>query len=194
MDQKKILIVNLSKGRVGETNAALLGLIIVGKITMAAFSRVNIPEQERSDFYLYLDEFQNVTTPTISTILSEARKYRLTLIMAHQFLGQLTDDIRKAVMGTVGSMIAFRVGPDDAEALKSQFEPVFSAPDLMNIENYNAYIRPLIRGQTARPFNIVTLTPEKGDSASASEIKALSALTYGRRRAEVDMEIQKRYQ
>ncbi|MBI1957490.1 MAG: type IV secretion system DNA-binding domain-containing protein [Candidatus Niyogibacteria bacterium] len=194
LDQKKILIVNLSKGRVGETNAALLGLIIVGKIAMAAFSRVDTPEDKRADFYLYLDEFQNVITPTISTILSEARKYRLSLIMAHQFLGQLTDDIRKAVIGTVGSMAAFRIGADDAEALKNQFEPVFGAPDLMNIENYRAYVRLLVRGETRRAFNIATLPPESGDSARASAIKAQSAQVYGRRRAEIDMEIQKRYQ
>ncbi|MBI2039167.1 MAG: type IV secretion system DNA-binding domain-containing protein [Candidatus Niyogibacteria bacterium] len=194
LDQKKILIVNLSKGRVGETNAALLGLIIVGKIAMAAFSRVDMPEDKRADFYLYLDEFQNVITPTISTILSEARKYRLSLIMAHQFLGQLTDDIRKAVIGTVGSIAAFRVGADDAEVLKNQFEPVFSAADLMNIENYRAYVRLLVRGETRRAFNIASLPPEAGDPARGAEIKTLSTQTYGRRRAEIDMEIQRRYQ
>lgn len=194
LDQKKILVVNLSKGRVGETNAALLGLIIVGKIAMAAFSRVDTPEANRADFYLYLDEFQNVITPTISTILSEARKYRLSLTMAHQFLGQLTDDIRKAVIGTVGSVAVFRIGADDAEILKNQFEPVFSSADLMNIENYRAYIRLLVRGETRRPFNITTLPPETGDSGRAAEIKSFSSQTYGRRRAEVDMDIQKRYQ
>ena len=161
---------------------------------MAAFSRVDTSEDKRADFYLYLDEFQNVITPTISTILSEARKYRLSLTMAHQFLGQLTDDIRKAVIGTVGSVAAFRVGADDAEILKNQFEPVFSSADLMNIENYHAYVRLLIRGETRRPFNITTLPPVTGDIERATEIKSLSSQTYGRRRAEVDMEIQKRYQ
>lgn len=194
IDGGKIFLVNLSKGRVGETNASLLGLIIVGKLMMAAFSRINVPEEKRRDFYLYLDEFQNVTTPSIATILSEARKYRLDLIVAHQFIGQLSDPIRLAVFGNVGSLASFRIGADDAEFIQKQFDPVFSAQDLMNIENFNAYLKILIRGQTSKPFNIKIFSPQKGDTASASLIKNLSLQKYGRPRAEVEEEINRRYQ
>ena len=193
MDKSKILLVNLSKGRVGEINASLLGLIMVGKIMMAAFSRVNLPEESRRDFYLYLDEFQNVTTPSIATILSEARKYRLDLIMAHQFIGQLSDPIRLAVFGNTGSVVLFRVGAEDAEFLQKQFEPVFNSQDLMNIENFNAYIKMLVRGQTTRPFNIRIIPKPKSDAHIVQSLKELSALKYGRPREEVEAEIAKRY-
>lgn len=192
IDKGRIFLINLSKGRLGETNSALLGLIIVGKILMAAFSRVNIPEEERRDFYLYLDEFQNVTTPSIATILSEARKYRLSLIIAHQFIGQLTDPIRLAVFGNVGSVASFRIGSDDAEFMAKQFEPVFSEHDLLNIENFNAYLKLLARGQTTKPFNIKILPPQKGDSAVAESLKAFSAQKYGRPHEEVEKEINRR--
>ncbi|MCH7883400.1 DUF853 family protein [Patescibacteria group bacterium] len=194
MDQKKIFLVNLSKGRVGETNAALLGLIIVGKLLMAALSRVNIPEEERKDFYLYLDEFQNVTTPSIATILSEARKYRLSLIMAHQFIGQLSDDIKRAVFGNVGSMCTFRIGAEDGEFMEKQFEPVFSAHDLQNIENYHAYVKLLVGGQTTKPFNIKTPPATKGNPTLAKSLKELSAQKYGRARAEVEADINRRFE
>ncbi|MEK7566981.1 MAG: type IV secretion system DNA-binding domain-containing protein [Patescibacteria group bacterium] len=194
IDGGKILLVNLSKGRVGETNASLLGLIIVGKLMMAAFSRINILEEKRRDFYLYLDEFQNVTTPSIATILSEARKYRLDLIIAHQFIGQLSDPIRLAVFGNVGSIASFRIGADDAEFVQKQFEPVFGTQDLMNIENFNAYLKLLVRGQTTKPFNIRVLAPQKSDTESAALIKNLSLQKYGRPRNEVEEEINRRYQ
>lgn len=193
MDSGKILIVNLSKGRIGETNSSLLGLIIVGKIMMAAFSRVNIPEEKRRDFYLYLDEFQNVTTPSIATILSEARKYRLDLTMAHQFIGQLTEPIRLSVFGNVGSIASFRIGADDAEFMEKQFEPVFGARDLMNIENFNCYLKLLVRGQTIKPFNIKIMPRETGNETSAVLLKKLSANKYGRPIAEIEAEIKKRY-
>ncbi|OGZ29277.1 MAG: hypothetical protein A2931_03890 [Candidatus Niyogibacteria bacterium RIFCSPLOWO2_01_FULL_45_48] len=193
MDGKKILLVNLSKGRIGETNASLLGLIIVGKLLMAAFSRVNIPEDQRSDFYLYLDEFQNVTTPSISTILSEARKYRLSLVLAHQFIGQLIDPIRLAVFGNVGSIAAFRIGADDAEHLEKQFKPVFLAQDLLNIENFNAYLRMLVNGQTAKPFNIKIFPAQKGSAAVAESLKELSAQKYGKPISEIEAEVSGRY-
>ena len=146
--KEKFFLINLSKGRLGDLNSNLIGLIIVGKLLMAALSRVDLPEAERKDFYLYIDEFQNVTTKSIATILSEARKYRLDLTIAHQFIGQLDEDIKKAVFGNVGSMIIFRVGTEDAQFLEKQVEPIFNAYDLINIENYNAYIKLLINGQT----------------------------------------------
>lgn len=193
MDEGKILLINLSKGRLGDLNANLLGLIVVGKLLMAALSRVDLPESERRDFYLYIDEFQNVTTKSIATILSEARKYRLDLTIAHQFIGQLDEDIKKAVFGNVGSMIIFRVGADDTQFLEKQAEPVFNAYDLMNIDNYNAYLKLLIDGQTSRPFNIRTSPLEEGNRAIAENAQKLSSLKYGRPRELVEEEIRKRY-
>lgn len=181
MDEGKILLVNLSKGKIGDINANLLGMIITGKILMAALSRVDTPEDQRRDFNLYIDEFQNFTTDSISTILSEARKYRLNLIMAHQFIAQLTEKIRDAVFGNVGSIISFRVGATDAEFLVKQFTPVFNENDLVNIDNFNAYAKILINGQTSKPFNIKTLLPEKGDKETGDKIKELSRLKYGRK-------------
>ena len=193
MDEGKILIVNLSKGRIGDINANLLGMVIVGKLLMAALSRVDIPNEEnRRDFYLYIDEFQNFTTDSIAIILSEARKYRLDLVIAHQFVAQLTDKIRDAVFGNVGSMISFRVGVPDTEVLAKQFEPVFTANDLINIDNYNAYVKLLLNGQTSKPFNIRTLAPEKGDEAIRDALKELSRLRYGRRREDVEAEVWQR--
>lgn len=194
MDEGKILLVNLSKGRLGETNAALIGLIIVGKLLLAALSRADAPEGERREFHVYLDEFQSVTTPSIATILSEARKYRLDLTLAHQFIGQLDEAIKKAVFGNVGSMVAFRVGADDAEFVAQQFAPVFSASDLMNLDNYNACLRLLIGGQTALPFNIKTDAPPKGNAELADAARQFSRMTYGRPRAVVEAEINRRYQ
>jgi hypothetical protein len=193
MDEGKILLVNLSKGRVGDLNANLLGMIVVGKILMAALSRVDIAdEKKRRDFNLYIDEFQNFTTDSIATILSEARKYRLNLTIAHQFIAQLTEKIRDAVFGNVGSIVAFRVGALDAEFLVKQFEPVFSENDLINIDNFNACAKILIKGQTSRPFNIRTMPPEKGDEELAGKIKELSRRKYGRDKQEVEEEILKR--
>ncbi len=189
MDQKKILLLNLSKGKLGELNSNLLGLIMVGKILMASLSRVEIPEAERKDFYLYIDEFQNVTTKSIATILSEARKYRLDLIVTHQFIGQLEEEIKKSIFGNVGSMCSFRIGADDAEYLEKQFSPVFSSSDLLNIDNYNAYLKLLIDGQTSKAFNIKTILPETGNPELAKEIKNLSKLKYGRPKEEVEAEI-----
>lgn len=178
MDQKKILLVNLSKGRIGDINANLLGMLIVGKLLIGALSRVDTPEDQRNDFYLYVDEFQNFTTDSISTILAEARKYRLNLNIANQFIKQINDKIRDAVFGNVGSMAVFRVGADDAEFLKNQFEPVFSPQDLLNIDNFNCYVKLLINNQTARPFNIKVDAPPKADPAQAAQIKELSRQKY----------------
>lgn len=189
MDQGKILLVNLSKGKIGEINARLLGMVIVGKLLMAALSRVDTPENERKDFYLYMDEFQNVTTNSIAQILSEARKYRLDLIIAHQFIGQLQEEISKAVFGNVGSMVALRVGPEDAEFLEKQFTPVFTANDLMNIDNRQGFARLLINGEQAKPFNMKTLPSPSGDRELAKAFKELSRLRYGRDSAIVNREI-----
>lgn len=193
MDKKKVLLVNLSKGRLGESNMSLLGLIFVGKILMAAYSRVDTPEELRPDFYLYIDEFQNFTTDSLASILSEARKYRLNLIAAHQFIAQLGEKIRDAVFGNVGSMFAMRVGPQDAEFLIKIFAPVFSETDLVNIDNYKGYLRLLIKGQTTAPFNIDVYPPRKGDVQQAQKIRELSRLKYGRPRELVEKEIRERF-
>jgi hypothetical protein len=192
MDGKKIFLVNLSKGRLGDINASLIGLILVGKFLQAALSRVDTTE--RPDFYLYIDEFQNVTTPSIAAILSEARKYRLSLNLAHQYIAQLPEDIKGAVFGNVGSMALFRVGPDDAQYLEPQLAPTFAAGDLMKIENYHAYMKMLVRGEPKKPFDIVTLPPEAGDRTRIDPLKELSYLTYGRPRDEVEAEMLKKYQ
>ena len=189
MDEKKILMVNLSKGKIGDLNASLLGMIIVGKLTIAAFARGEMPMEERKDFYLYIDEFQNFTTPSIATILSEARKYRLNLTVAHQFIGQLSEKIRDAVFGNVGSLVSFRVGADDAEFLAKQFEPVFSAQNLVNIDNLNAHAKIMASGKITPPFNIFVPFPPRGDREVAEAAKEYSRLAYGRPREIVEEEI-----
>jgi len=192
MDNKKILLIKLSKGKIGEINAKLLGMVLVGKILMAALSRTDTPENERKDFYLYLDEFQNVTTNSIAQILSEARKYRLALILAHQFIAQLKEDISKAVFGNVGSICAFRVGAEDADFLEKQFSPIFSANDLVNVDNRNLFGKLLINGELSRPFNMKTFAPKSGDQEMANYFKELSRLKYGRDAAIVNREIMDR--
>lgn len=189
MDSGKILLVNLSKGRIGEVNANLLGMVIIGKILMAALSRVDMQEKERKDFSLFIDEFQNFTTDSSAVIMSEARKYRLNLTVAHQFIAQLKENIRDAVFGNVGSKIVFRVGTQDAEFLAKEFEPVFSQKDLTNIDNFSAYAKILINGQTANPFSIKTLPSEKGNTDLADKIRDESRSKYGRDRHEVEQEI-----
>ena len=192
MDEGKILLINLSKGRIGDINANLLGMIFVGKILMAALSRTDVPESERPIFNLYIDEFQNFTTDSIAIILSEARKYRLGLTVAHQFIGQLTEKTRDAVFGNVGSMISFRVGLDDVEFLAKQFEPTFSKRDLVNLDNLNAYAKILITGQTAPPFNLRMKYESEADVAAGKKIKELSRVKYGLPRQEVESEILER--
>ena len=194
MDKGKILIINLSKGRLGDMNSYLLGMIIVGKILIASFSRADLPEEKRKDFYLYIDEFHNVTTQTITAALAEARKYRLNMIFGHQFIGQLDEETRKAIFGNVGSMLAFRVGPEDAKYLLTEFEPVFDEEDLVNLDNYNAALRLLIKGETSKPFNIVTYPPTKGNEKVAGLIKEYSRVKYGRDRAKVEEELNQRLQ
>jgi len=193
IDNKKILLVNLSKGRLGERNANLLGLIIVGKLFMAALSRADNPRGDFAPFYLYIDEFQNITTSSIPGILSEARKYKLSLTIAHQFLAQVDEKIRDAVFGNVGSMTVFRVGQEDGEFFEKQFAPVFKALDFVNIENRNAYVRILANGVPQKPFNIKTLNLEKGNPAQVDDLRELSYLTYGRDRATIEASIRSRY-
>ncbi len=192
MDEGKIILLNLSKGKLGEINSHLLGMVVVGKILWAALSRADIPEKERKDFSLYIDEFQNVTTDSISQILSEARKYGLNLIIAHQFIGQLSESISKAVFGNVGSLVSFRVGPEDAEFLEKQFEPVFSAHDLVNVDNYKAFVRLLINNQSTKPFNLSVYPPTSGDEELAGHLKELSRLRFGRDADIVNREIMER--
>ncbi|MEK7625200.1 MAG: type IV secretion system DNA-binding domain-containing protein, partial [Patescibacteria group bacterium] len=199
MDNRKILIVNLSKGLVGEINANLLGMIIVSKLQMAALERASLAEEKRYDFYLYIDEFQNFITDSIATILSEARKYRLNLIVAHQYMKQLEDNkgkstVRDAVLGNAGTIVSFRIGPEDAEILDKEFAPVFGAYDLINVEQYTAYIKLLIDNTAARPFNMMTYPPEPGNKELAAAIKELSRLKYGRPREIVEAEIMERSQ
>jgi len=193
MDKKKILLVNLSKGRLGDINAYLLGLIVVGKLLMASFSRIDLPEELRNDFYLYIDEFQNFTTDSISTILSEARKYKLCLIIAHQFIKQVPEKIRDAVFGNVGSMMTLRVGAEDAEFLVKQFAPIFDQSDLINLDNFNAYVKLLINNLTSKPFNIAFPRAPQENKEIADALKELSRLKYGRDRNLVEQEIASRY-
>ncbi len=192
MDEKKILLVNLSKGKIGEINSHLLGMIIVGKLLMAALSRTDIPEDERNDFYLYIDEFQNFTTDSISQILAEARKYRLCLTIAHQYIGQLSDDISKAVFGNVGSMSAFRVGAEDADFLQKQLTPVFDANDLININNFQCFTKLLINNESSDPFDMKTYPPQSGSAELREAFKQYSRYTYGRDRDIIENEIKNR--
>lgn len=199
MDNKKILLVNLSKGKTGEVNSSLLGLIIVSKLQMAAMARADLPEEERQDFYLYIDEFQNFITDSIATILSEARKYKLDLILAHQYLGQLVESggkttVRDAVLGNVGSMFVCRVGVEDTEILAKEYEPVFSGYDLVNADKFTWYVKMIIENSTQKPFTLKGLPPQKGDVELAGKIKELSRLKYGKDKALVEANIMERTQ
>ncbi len=190
MDNKKILFVNLSKGRTGHLNTQLLGMIFVMKFQAAAMSRANIPEDQRQDFALYVDEFQNFSTDSFATILSEARKYHLNLIVANQFTTQLSEEIRDAVFGNVGTTIAFRVGDRDAESLRRYFRPSFDETDLIRMPNYNTAVRTMIGGVPTQPFSMATLPPLGSPNARLAEaLKQLSAAKYGRPRKIVEEEI-----
>lgn len=193
MDEQKILLVNLSKGRLGDINANLIGMIVVGKILMAALSRVDDTTRSLPPFYLHMDEFQNVSTDSISAILSEARKYKLGLTMAHQFMAQLDPAIKDAVFGNVGSMAAFRVGSEDATALEHQFAPTFSAHDLMQVPNRQAYLRLLAHGTPTKPFSLVTDPPSDSDASRVAERIERSYARYGVVRETVEQHIQARY-
>jgi hypothetical protein len=191
MDNKKILFVNLSKGRTGELNSKLLGMIFIMKFQAAAMSRANVPEEQRDDFCLYVDEFQNFSTDSFATILSEARKYRLNLIVANQFTTQLSDEIRDAVFGNVGSLVSFRVGADaDADALSKKFQPVFDREDILRLPNYNTVTQILIGGVPTQPYSMATMPPLGNPNPQlAQALKQLSAAKFGRPKATVEAEI-----
>jgi len=190
MDQQKILIVNLSKGRIGEDASRLLGSMLVAKLQLAAMSRVDTPEEERKDFYLYVDEFQNFATESFVNILSEARKYRLDLILAHQYIAQMEDEVRDAVFGNMGTLISFRVGAEDAEYLEKEFVPQFDASDLVNLPKFNIYLKLMIDGVAGRPFSATTLPPfERPEEIYTDEIIQLSQERYGTKREKVEKKI-----
>ncbi|MDP2789314.1 MAG: type IV secretion system DNA-binding domain-containing protein [bacterium] len=195
MNGGKIFLVNVSKGRVGEDNSGLLGGMIITKIQLAAMERVRIPEEIRRDFYLYVDEFQNFVTDAFAGILSEARKYRLNLTVAHQYTAQLISDkssaVRDAIFGNVGTMIVFRVGADDAEFLESEFDPEFTPGDIVNLPNYKVYMKLMIDGVTSRPFSAKTLPQmvKSGNKKVEEEVIQSSRDLYCRPRAEVEQEI-----
>ncbi|MFA5178239.1 MAG: CxxC-x17-CxxC domain-containing protein [Candidatus Paceibacterota bacterium] len=190
MDSKKILIMNLSKGRVGEESSRLLGALLITKLQLAAMSRVDIPEPQRNDFILYIDEFQNFSTDSFATILSEARKYRLSLILAHQYITQMEENVRDAVFGNVGTMVSFRVGADDAEFLEREFSPEFLMQDLVNLPKQNIFVKLAIDGITSRPFSAETLPPVAHlDISVREEIIQASRNAYGTDRKTVEEKI-----
>ena len=193
MDNKKILLVNLSKGKTGELNAKLLGMIFVMKFQAAAMSRQDIPEDERQDFCLFVDEFQNFATESFESILSEARKYRLNLVLANQFMTQLTDKIREALLGNVGTIMSGRLGVTDAELMEKAFSPVFTAEDLHKQPNFCAIATVMMFDMPTSPFTI-SLLPPMGDSSDElmTRMKAYALSKYGRPRAEVEAEIDER--
>lgn len=191
MDEGKILIMNLSKGRIGEDNSALLGAMMITKIQLAAMSRVDIPEKERKDFYLYVDEFQNFATDSFANILSEARKYRLDLILAHQYIEQLNEKVKFAVFGNVGTMVAFRVGAADAEELQPEFAPVFTEEDMVNLPKYEFYIKLMIDGIASEPFSARGLSPltEEQQTGNIEKVVKVSRERYAKERKMVEERI-----
>jgi len=197
MDDGKILLINLSKGELGEENSSFLGLIIVPRILMAAMSRTDIPEEQRRNFYLYVDEFQNFATPDFAQILSEARKYRLSLTVANQFIGQIDEEIKNAIFGNVGTLMSYRVGVNDANYLAREFAPTFTEEDLQNIEKYHVYMKTLVGNEQTVPFS-VDLTRDyqeirkQKNPKIAEVIREMSRLRYGRDLKLVDTEITRR--
>jgi CxxC-x17-CxxC domain-containing protein len=192
MDEEKILIMNLSKGLIGEDNSALLGAMLVTRLQLAAMSRVNIPEEERKDFYLYVDEFQNFATEAFANILSEARKYRLDLILAHQYIAQMEETVRDAVFGNVGTLACFRVGAQDAEYLEKEFVPEFATQDLVNLDFTQIYLKLMIDGVASRPFSAATLAPfPKPAETYREKIIKISRERYATDRQEIEQKIAK---
>lgn len=194
MDEQKILLVNLSKGKIGEENASFLGLVLVPKLLVAAMSRQDMPQDQRKDFYLYVDEFQNFATPDFAQILSEARKYRLNLIVANQFIGQMDEEVKNAIFGNVGTLASFRVGVTDANYLQHEFQPTFSEADLINIDVFNAYVKTIVGNEPMTPFSMDTtkdMTKEKAlmNPRVAELVKELSRLKYGKEVRSLEGEI-----
>ncbi len=190
MDEGKILIMNLSKGRIGEDNSRLLGALLITKLQLAAMSRVDVPEEKRKDFYLYVDEFQNFATESFANILSEARKYRLSLILGHQYISQMDETVRDAVFGNIGTLVVFRVGAEDAELLEKEFFPEFLAQDLVNLPKYNIYLKLMIDGVAGNPFSAETLPPPEMPMISNKEkIIRSSRERYGVKKETVEEKI-----
>lgn len=191
MDNKKILLLNLAKGRIGEDNAGLLGGMMITKLQVAAMSRVDVPEKERKDFFLYVDEFQNFATESFANILSEARKYRLNLVIAHQYIEQLDEKVAAAVFGNVGTIVCFRVGAADAEFLAKEFAPLFDETDLVNLTKYDVYLRLMIDGVASDPFSATTLPPVSGRTDNADKVIAVSRERYANKRETVEEKIRR---
>ena len=197
MDQGKILLVNLAKGKLGEENSNFLGLILVPRILISAMSRQSVAEEDRRDFYLYVDEFQNFATPDFAQILSEARKYKLNLIVANQFIGQMEEEVKNAVFGNVGTVVSFRVGVTDANYLQHEYQPTFNENDLINIDKYNAYVKTTVHNEPMKPFSIdltkdMRMIQEVRNPRIAEAIIQLSRLKYGRSKELVEAEISQR--
>ena len=194
MDNKKILLINLSKGKIGEDNCALIGAMIITKIQITAMMRARIPESERVDFYMYVDEFQNFATPDFAAILSEARKYKLNLIVANQFTSQMEDEVKNAVFGNVGTLMSFRVGTADANFLQHEFTPVFNEADLLNVEKNNVYIHTIVNNEPVVPFSMdvwkdIAVERAMRNEKLAEAIRQLSRLKYGKDVRLVESEI-----
>jgi hypothetical protein len=194
MDSGKILLINLSKGKIGEINSNLLGMILVAKIQMSAFSRADIPEEQRRDFYLYVDEFQNFTTDNFRTILSEARKYHLDLNITTQYIAQLTESIRDAVVGNAGTMILYRIGAADAEFMQKEF-PGVAVSDMTNLDRFNTYVKLLIDGTPSKPFSMKGIkSPVEARQDIRDYVKSLSRQTFSRHKSQVEQEFQQTLQ
>ncbi len=194
MDNKKILLINISKGRLGEENSSFLGLILVPRILMAALSRADIPESQRVDFYMYVDEFQNFATPDFAQILSEARKFRLSLCVANQFVGQIDEEVKNAIFGNVGTIMSYRVGVTDANYLAREYQPVFGEDDLLNIERFNVYMKTIVGNEPVPPFSVdltrdMSVVNATKNDRVAEIIKEMSRLKFGRDKALVEAEI-----
>ncbi|NCF75298.1 MAG: type IV secretion system DNA-binding domain-containing protein [Xanthomonadaceae bacterium] len=189
MDNRKILLMNFSKGRIGEDASALLGAMMITKIQLAAMERVNIPEEDRQDFYLYVDEFQNFATESFANILSEARKYRLNLIITNQYIEQLDEKVQAAILGNVGTIISFRVGPSDAEILEKEFAPKFTEEDLLNLAKWHIYIKLMIDGISSEPFSATGLPPLTKKEGNVEKIIQSSREHYSRSRSEIEEKI-----
>lgn len=191
MDERKILILNLSKGRIGEDNSALLGAMMITKIQLAAMGRVDIEEETRKDFYLFVDEFQNFATESFANILSEARKYRLNLILANQYIEQIDEKVRNAIFGNAGTLISFRVGATDAEYLEKEFAPIFTQNDIVNLPKYNVYLKLMIDGIAGDAFSATVLPPVSLEETKDNEEKVIriSRERYSTSRAEVEDKI-----
>jgi len=197
MDEGKILLINLSKGKLGEENSSFLGLVLIPKILVAAMSRQEIPEEQRRDFYLYVDEFQNFATPDFAVILSEARKYHLGLTVANQFIGQMEEEVKNAVFGNVGTLIAFRLGVTDASYVQREFQPIFSESDLINVERFHAYMKTIVHNDPVPPFSVdmtkdIEKIKKEANEKIAQAIVQLSRLKYGKPKELVEAEIAQR--